>query len=151
MPSEVELAWLAGLLDGEGSFGISKSRYQCSIQLEMTHEPTVLMVAQLFRDMGVTALTYSYAGRVRVHRRSYYVRVNRQADILRVCRALKPYVVTKLDQVTAMEKYLEGRLAGVTLDSSGRRLRGGHLVGRKPTQIESEIVESLALMNSRGV
>ena len=40
------LAWLAGIIDGEGSFGCYKDR--CVMVVEMTDEDTVRKVAQLW-------------------------------------------------------------------------------------------------------
>jgi hypothetical protein len=58
--SDIELGWLAGLLEGEGCFRISQGRYP-KVQLNMTDEDIVLRAASLITKLTGVVPTISVA------------------------------------------------------------------------------------------
>jgi len=98
--------YLAGLLDGEGSFMIINPKdsltFTPTIALGMTHEATVAWVAKL---LGVT---YDFnEKREAKHKDVYVLRVNTQKECLQICQALYGYSITKKEPIKCMQNFLK--------------------------------------------
>jgi hypothetical protein len=135
--SEVDVAWLAGLIDGEGSVGISTKGVP-AIQIEMTHKPTTDRVVEICGTLGISALQYGYrASNADKHRHkdSWHVHVTRQRDVLVLASAITPYSVTKQDQLNLIASYVSSRLSA----------RKGPL-----TSEELAVIYDLKAINRRG-
>lgn len=95
IPTTTELAWAAGLFDGEGSAYIRGNekipRRGAMLTIEMTHEPTVLAVGQIFPIGSVSGPRLMRFGSKDLWR----WRVHRLADVIAVGSALLPYLITK--------------------------------------------------------
>lgn len=71
--SEIEIAWLAGLLEGEGSFGIdnrAKKRYNnsttpasCTLKISMTDEDVIAKVGKMFKRPPFQATNKTAGGK----------------------------------------------------------------------------------------
>lgn len=117
-PSEAELAWLAGLFDGEGCLSIDRPTYDPYTRFRMR-------IVLQERDGFVLDHVQRLVGGYRLHRnRQQSWRdncseqeewgVRKRAENLRVARLLLPYLVLKheacTDFIVAMESY-ESRVA----------------------------------------
>ena len=151
------LAWLAGLLDGEGSIGISiytlkdgRINVKAAVQMSITHKRTMEVAIALIHDLGLTAWGYTYQEKKpKKHKPSHHLRVNRLADIQTLARALLPYSVTKRLQWQLISEYCVERLEGVELDAQGRMVRGG--TRKKPyTLRDLSLIDALGYANRRG-
>jgi len=69
MITSVQIAWLAGILEGEGSFKLNDN--SANIQLNMTDEDTVKKVARLFNRQYSENRSPERVG----HKRLYYVNI----------------------------------------------------------------------------
>lgn len=118
-------AWLAGIIDGEGSLVLSKQKnfnsLVCSLNIQMTDKETIEKVQKIYFEMGVTA-----APIVMIDRRNekwkniWQVRVRRTLDLLKVAHACSKYSVTKRAQWNAMLMFLEARASRCTEVGDGR-------------------------------
>ncbi len=128
-----DVAWLAGLMDGEGSVGfVVESRRARSIspvvQLSMTCLPTVKRAGQIVDEItgrGTTA--YSYRERNDRHKDSHYLRMRGGVTaILTLGRALVDDSTTKRKHWELVIEFCESRITLCGVDDSGRLRRGGH-------------------------
>jgi hypothetical protein len=132
-----EVAWLAGLWDGEGSIGlgtqtartwrgervegIPKGSLVIRVQLSMTCERTILRAAEVISAIGAKALGYSYREKKPdKHQDAFYLRVNRLLDAQAMARAVEPFAVTKQEHWRVLLRFLALRLDQATIDQLGR-------------------------------
>lgn len=97
--TETDKAWLAGLIDGEGSINISvaynkhhkfsKNHYALNLEISLTHLPTLEKVKTL---CGVGSLTEHKDKR---KHRPYWLWMARSNQALMILELIHPYLVTK--------------------------------------------------------
>lgn len=90
-----DLAYIAGYLDGEGCFTVSKG-HRISVICETTHYDTI---AWLHFNLGGVLITQK--GRKANHRTTYRWAVVCK-DALRVCELLNPYLREKREQAALL-------------------------------------------------
>lgn len=149
--SDVELAWLSGLWDGEGSIGSHKTsptNVGPKVQMSMTCLKTVNKAIEIFKKMGVSAIGYTYQEKMNHHKDSHHIRVNRCSDILICANLLAPYSITKRDQWIAAKEFCEIKMARRRVMPDGRLSRGG-LAVIPVTEREFELHEVLRSLNYR--
>ena len=156
MVSDIELGWLAGTLDGEGSIGIARrhtkgaGRLQAAVQMSTTCETTIERVTDIMGRLGSRSRTYGYQEkRPERHRNCWNLRCTRIVDIYVVSLAMHPISVTKREQWARMIEFCASRLDGVDVDERGRIVRGGPKQ-RQYNEREFEICAELSLLNRRG-
>ncbi len=98
--SDLELAWLAGIVDGEGSLKIcrDKNRLTMFLSINMTHFPTMKKIADLTGSF--------FHIRIRGGNRKplFCVSISgRRAAV--VVKAVKPYLVTKAEQADVLLEF----------------------------------------------
>lgn len=153
-------AWLAGLLDGEGSVGITitactrggKRAYRlvAMVQVSMTCKHTIDEVISVMHAIGVRASRYSYREKDPTkHKDAHYVHVGRLLDIRTLGEAVAPFSVTKRKHWELMLVYARSRLSRAKIDALGRVVRGGHLRDVY-TENEIAIARALRALNARG-
>lgn len=112
MLRERDIAWLAGVIDGEGCFLMNRS-YNCKtsiiayIAIQMTHRETMDRVAEMFSELAGREIKVRTGKRQPKHRNIYGVRAEARRDVLAICRALEPHLLTKWFECTLMRAYLE--------------------------------------------
>lgn len=158
MVSELDLAWLAGWWDGEGSIGIalqhSGSRgwvsLTPSVQASFTDRPALDKIIEVLGSLGITGLGYEYQEKDPTkHKNSWHVRVNRLTDIRILAPRVMPYAVIKRDRWELILEFANSRLEGRELEPSGRVKRGGNT--HRPWKCrEIEIAVELRRLNHRG-
>lgn len=104
-PSNEDLAWIAGLLDGEGCFLLYNSRRQKfypKITLCMTHKLTIqCMLDKLKSNQLITHIVSNNDK----HKDSFTVSIN-GINAIYLCQWIKPYSITKKDNVEIMANFL---------------------------------------------
>ena len=114
--------YLAGLLDGEGTFAIRVTKrgtllFSPMVEISMSHKGTIEFVARIF---GVTR------GKAKQnkphHKDMYYLRVTTQDEIKQIAEALLPYSITKHEQIRLVLKFfsLKDTFPGGKYDSHFR-------------------------------
>ncbi len=149
-PTKVELAWLAGLWDGEGSTGWNSNRV--AVQMCMTCEMTIRRAIDICDRLGCTALGYTYQEKKPQHKDAHHMRVNRIADVYKMALALEPYAVTKRKHWQVAMKLCKLRIDKWGIDKDGRLKRGGNAYktsgGYSPRELK--LVAQLCALNKRG-
>ena len=143
--TDTELAWLAGLYDGEGYVTVIRAsspgrpvRMQAWARLHHTHEPTVEAVVDVLTRAGVSEVAVSRrrpASPAR-HKPSLYAQVCRPRDLALMANLLRPYSVTKREQWRLVGEWVGSRLAQPR--------------GAAYTELELELAGRLAVLNQRG-
>lgn len=150
---EPMLAWLAGLLDGEGSIGINRvppNTYEPRIQMSITHAGTVQHVLEILSAMGIRGRGYSYQEREPERQKdAHYLRINRLVDVNLLAQHMVKLSVTKRRQWELVLEFTNLRLCGARVDEKGRVKRGGKET-RKYGEREHEIMRELSALNRRG-
>jgi hypothetical protein len=155
---DLDLAWLAGLIDGEGSIGLGGPQtnnnsigYKQSIQLNMTHKPTIDRAMEIVIAIGCRGQTYTYTEKKSHHADAHLLTVRRLWDIRLLAREMIRFSVTKRLHWALMLEFADSRLDGANLDADGRVVRGGNAQWWKPfTEREHEIAVLLMRENRRG-
>ncbi|WP_329368767.1 hypothetical protein OG896_24650 [Streptomyces sp. NBC_00669] len=159
MTHETDIAWLAGLWDGEGSVGIS--RYQRpgnvnavitpQVQIQMTHERTVAKTVEVLQAIGLTTAKHTWHERKAHHKDIWGYNITRTGYVLAMADALLPYTVTKIENWTLIKEFCELRIARVGLDDQGRLKKGGRQGWWTPySDRELELADLLKGLTRRG-
>jgi len=113
---ERDIAWMAGFLDGEGSFMIQISqegksrgiRYRPKVTVVNTHEPSIQWCARLFEQMGVGAhVNPVLRARLPQHRQTWHIQVNGHKRCLTLLNHVEEYLVTKRLQASVLREFIE--------------------------------------------
>lgn len=121
---EIQLAWLAGIVDGEGYVRIrmQDNRYKhpvpkyprrgtsvsltCSIKIETISMAMLVHVAEILERHGI----HYYFGKPVLKPLSRYpatrLEVYRKQDVLRLCELLTPYSIVKRQELQLVASYL---------------------------------------------
>lgn len=125
-PDAIELAWLGGLLNGDGCFSLTfRTRnkiLKCDMSLTLTQcDPCVIERAtDILNRLDTNPSISEYASSGAGMRTKWNLRLSKMATIHRVIEAVLPFMVgEKQAQAKLMNRYLERRLFCV--DQSVRR------------------------------
>jgi len=121
-----DLAWLAGLLDGEGSYyllqgyqWVKKQRvlpknragfYPC-VKVTMCDEPTIKRVREIFDTLVVGHYGIDDCPAKGNRKENWGTKVTGMKRCLKLFDALEPFAVTKLPQIRLLREYSESRLS----------------------------------------
>lgn len=109
---ETDLAWAAGLIDGEGNFSIRRSRsatgkpeYGLALRVAMTDDKTIERLWRMFPEGIMVRRAHRKKGR-REHRDFSEVswHASHAADVIRI---LSPYLFTKTEEADLALLYAE--------------------------------------------
>lgn len=151
MVEETKLAWLAGVWDGEGSvssFFTSPTNAGPKVQMSMTCGKTIFEIIKTLKDIGVSALGYTYQEKKSHHKDAHYIRVNRVNDVLTMGKALVSYSVTKRAMWELAIEMCEIKMSRRRVMPDGRLSKGGKPMSPL-TEREFEIANLLREMNYR--
>lgn len=142
----VMLAWLAGILDGEGHLSASLSQRKgnprpnaaCRFAVGNTSQIMVDKVAEIVSE--VSGREYKtkldkWAGYKCCKKNYYLISVTRYADIMAVCEAVLPYLVAKQAEAALLIEFCKSRLS--------------HFYSKTFTHRELDIIEALIHRSSR--
>lgn len=107
----IELAWLAGFIDGEGSFGLYSANNRRTLTgmftINNTHFSSMQMVMDLLNDMGVKFDSGMRKRACEGRKDQVWVRIRNRENIVKLMVMIEPYLVTKKLQVLLLLKYYE--------------------------------------------
>lgn len=106
---ETDIAWLAGIVDGEGCFTLkrpivrlsgarkgSNTSYQCWLVLCNTSKAMMDRVVRIYADLGVEhpKMRKVWKGS-KATRWQYWIHVQKKHELLKITEILRPYLVAK--------------------------------------------------------
>ncbi|HUQ32714.1 MAG TPA: LAGLIDADG family homing endonuclease [Pyrinomonadaceae bacterium] len=110
MIEATDLAWLSGIIDGEGCITARQNSIR-SLGFRVTIEAVSTVMIEKVRDVlhqcGVEYRTEGPMWRERSTRPSYRVRVDKKQDVQRLCDLILPYSVVKKAELTLIKSYLD--------------------------------------------
>jgi hypothetical protein len=148
--SPIKLAYLAGVIDGEGCIGIRKTkrtgsckstRYAAAVTVGNTSR---LLIEQLVGAFGVGCVTYRYPTKTR---RACYLWSLSSRGARDVLRAVQPYLVVKSEQASVLLEFIDN------FDSfKGARpgKKGGQLVSPEELARRERLYQQLRALNRVG-
>ena|SRR3990167_7641839 len=125
-PSEVtfeELAWFAGIIDGEGSIGAyfyaDQNSPKYAIHMGNTSKPLVEQYCKILRKIGVEPFISNrcyYRKTTPQQKEMRLTKISRKKDILFVLKTIEPYLVAKKKQARILINFFEKypKLVGMT-------------------------------------
>lgn len=117
MPTDVEWAWLAGILDGEGalqlgrSFQNGRAIYTPTCRVDMTHAGTIERIGAILTDAQIEHRRFVYKRKNVRHRAANIVSVNKLKDVRALLSNVLPYLVTKRRHADVLLSFVEHRIA----------------------------------------
>lgn len=120
----MNLSWLAGFVDADGSIGMSRPStqggYVVQVQVTGTDQRAFDAITVLYRKLGVgfniaarhNDLRGLARGRTK-HAKAWHITVARRQDALRLLRAIEPLLVCKRDRAVLCIEFLERRCMSV--------------------------------------
>lgn len=154
--SEKELSWLAGILDGEGSIGISRLMSHRKnptmtprISLGNTNPKIIAEVRRIFKKIPVTCF---------IEKRQQTLGKNwKAAEVLQIShiqgaqdilKAVTPYLIGKKLQAEILLSFVDSRMR---IYKSIGRAPGSGGRGTPYTDNERELFEKLRILNKKGL
>lgn len=123
MATEVELAWLAGLWDGEGSITIFKhlekngTRKLCPTILVVNTDIKIINEAKRILDnLGTSFHLFERAPTSDRHKQAYQLSTRNSQYIDKVLTALQPYLIGKKEQAELTIGYVRKRFYQRNID-----------------------------------
>jgi hypothetical protein len=116
--TSLALAWLAGIWDGEGTFGIyryarrkdGKWSYCGRMTLSNT---SALMIKEIIRILELLEIKVDIweekTSRKVNHKKAIHLTINRIDSVKKMCELLLPYLVAKKDRAELLIKFLDSR------------------------------------------
>ncbi len=149
---DVDWAWLAGFIDGEGYIGIVRHRKRADSQQSDTwqYHPWVIVtntdISILdYLESVVSSQKRAPLGRTAGHKLGYQVKVSKFKEVTRLLTGVYPFLRMKKKQAELLMKFCELR-NGVKI-ITGRGSRGSSSFGEN----EEKIYLQLRKLNKRGI
>lgn len=114
----ITLAWLAGIWDGEGTFGIyryarnknGKWSYCGRLTLSNTSIPMIDEIIRIMNLLEVKIDIWKETKQRKInHKKAIHLTVNRIDSVKKVCELLLPYLIAKKDRAELLIKFLNSR------------------------------------------
>jgi len=140
------LAYLAGLIDGEGSITILKASaknelYKPRLDICSIHKPFLEEIAGLLETLGVKSFFLQERTIPPNHSKAYHLIVAGQRRLLKLLPKLLPYLRLKRKQAELVIEYCLSRI---------QRSHKGPNPSRGLNQREKEIIAMIRELNRRG-
>ncbi len=147
--SEADLAWLAGIVDGEGCFSVKRpitrqgahrtgqrTSYQLWLVICNTSEPMMKRVRRIYDALGVTGAKPRKVWKGdRATRWQHWLEIAKKHELLCVTQAILPHLTAKRDEALIVEWFLRRACA---------------VKNYKPTSLDRLAMESMAAIKRNG-
>lgn len=131
---DIDKAYIAGFLDGEGYIGVEKheDHFLTRVTISNTHKGVIEKIREItgIGTIAVRKEDYRY-------KTCYVWRLHKQIDMLEFLETIKDFLIVKKEQAELMIKLL--------------KLKKNRSKYSKPTKEELEIAEKLRELNKRGL
>lgn len=124
---DLDVAWLAGVLDGEGSISYSQNSARGMAQVNISfHNTSIVLLEKVCAVLASLSVAFSVLDKGRGLRSkahwkpAFTVKVSGSKHALALLHAVAPHLTAKLDEALCVIEYLEWRLNKVPLHFSRR-------------------------------
>lgn len=108
-----QLAWLAGIWDGEGTFSIfcdTNNRYIGRITLSNTDVSMINEIVKIFDASNVKGhIWQELTSRKPNHKKAYHITVNKIDNVMTITKLMLPYLISKKPRAELLLRFLESR------------------------------------------
>lgn len=134
--TQTRIAWLSGIWDGEGTFGIYRYRqttngkwsYCGRLTLSNTSEEMIQEILEIFTKVGIEANTWRNPKPRKInHKKEVHITVDRLESVKIGCELMLPYLVAKKNRAKLLLEFIKIRSAykrKVNRDPSTGRILG---------------------------
>jgi hypothetical protein len=108
--SEAEVAWLAGIIDGEGCITAkmpSQSAVAFRLTIESVSTAMIEKVKHILSNLDISYVANGPIWRVNSTRPSFRIYIQRKDALLRLCDHIVPYSVVKQSELELVKAYLD--------------------------------------------
>lgn len=114
--TDTDLAWLAGIIDGEGSMGVYGQRrkngtlnYSPRLQIALTHAGGIERIVQILRGLGINAHLWEKPAKRPQWSDAWYTTVSRLADLKILLPKVMPYLTIRKAEARLLLEYVGNR------------------------------------------
>jgi len=158
-------AWLAGIWEGEGSFSIIRAyrrnkktqeeipSYTGRLTLSNTSDGMIKEIERVVGSLGVKCSIWrETASRKPTHKLAVHITINRQKDVLKICKKMFPYLVSKKDRAGLVMEFVASRShykRKVNRDPKTGRLLG--IITQGLSENEESLFQKIRVLNQIGI
>lgn len=109
----INLAWLAGFVDGEGYLGLISrgTRYVTQVSIANTNLTVMKKVSEILMEMAINhSLTTTDKNNLKNGKKYHIVQINRFESIATLLAELMPYLVAKKQEAHVLYEYCMRRM-----------------------------------------
>jgi len=120
---ETQLAWLAGLIDGEGSIILSQQRdgtMNTYLVITNTNVDILNNAEKIYQEFGINPHWYEKKNYRSHHNKSFNLQITRLKQINLVLKAILPYLIGKRAQAETFIRYADRRLKLLGMENSDK-------------------------------
>ncbi len=149
-----QLAWLAGIWDGEGTFGIyrgSNGHYAGRLTLSNTDAAMINEIVKIFDSLGIKGHLWEEERPKLRHKNSIHITLNKLASVKAATEAMLPYLVSKKPRAELLLRFINSRLEYKPI--AIRDEKTGQILGIKKQgySLEEETMyEQMRKLNAKG-
>ena len=111
-----QLAWLAGIWDGEGTFSIiyqqkkKKDVYIARLTLSNTSELMINEILKILDKFNITGHLWKEQPRKKEHKACYHITINKIENVKKCSELMLPYLVNKKAHAELLIRFTNSRL-----------------------------------------
>lgn len=149
-----QLAWMAGIWDGEGTFGIYPTRKQYCGRLTLSNTCPIMIneIVKIFDSIGIRGhIWQETTSRKANHKKAYHITLNKLGDVKIATEMMLPYLVSKKARAEILLRFIESRLEYKAIPK--RDPKTGQILGIVTQGFEKEktFYEQLKELNQVGI
>lgn len=157
---EMDIAWLAGIFDGEGTITMTKNHgtkhpdwnaRKSEMSISNCDERLIVKCVSIIESNGIRPYITCIVPKKRGSLKAYRVCVSKLADTKRLAELMLPHLTSKLEQATMMIRYSTSRLDRAFILNENQPDGKKHMLTRRPiSQEEQEAADLLLEYNNRN-
>lgn len=111
-----QLAWLAGIWDGEGTFSILYQRkrhgdaYIARVTLSNTDIAMINEILKILDSYNISGHLWKEEPRKKQHKASYHITINKLKNVKKCAELMLPYLVNKKPNAEIIIRFVNSRL-----------------------------------------
>lgn len=151
-----QIAWLAGVWDGEGTFTIvydTNKRYVPRITLSNTDVVMINEIIKIFDASGINGhIWQETTSRKPNHKKAYHITVNKMEDVKVITKLMLPYLISKKPRAELLLRFLESRSyykSKAERDSKTGRVLG--IIKQGYSDEEKSLFDQMKELNQVGI
>jgi hypothetical protein len=157
---EMDIAWLAGIFDGEGTITMTKNNgtkhpewnaRKSEMSIANCDERLIVKCVSILESNGIRPYITTISPRKNLNQFAYRMCVSKLADTKKLAEMLLPHLTSKREQATMMIRYATSRLDRAFILNESMPDGKKHMLTRRPiSKDEQESADLLIEYNNRN-